>query len=125
MGYFLIAVIVIFTVGFFVLTSRIVFAGSISFLKNKAKSVPATVLNKRKQDMLRSSGVYTNYFILFDLGNGDRLEMPVGKWLYKKSPIGKKGILTYKGGLFISFKDIPEESPPKETYILNGEIVEK
>ena len=125
MAYFLIAIIVIFTAGFLVLSSRIIFAGSISFLKTKAKVVPATVLNRRKQDMLRSSGIYTNYFILFDLGKGDRLELPVGKQLYKKCHIGKEGILTYKGELFISFKDKPEPKPLKETYILNGQVVEK
>lgn len=125
MGEIIILILIIFVSIAAILMSRIIFAGSVTFLKNKAKSVPATVLNKRKQDMFRTSGLYTNYFILFDLGNNDRMELPVNKRLYRQSAIGQKGILTYKGGLFISFKDEKDEEMPKETYILNGEVIEK
>lgn len=111
------------------LLARVFFAGSVTFIKNKAKTVSATVLGKRKKDMFRSSGIYTNYFITFDLGGSDRLELPVNKKLFKADNIGKSGKLTYKGGFFVSFITDEElkskEKPKKETYILNGEVVEK
>lgn len=105
---------------------RILFAGSVTYIKTPTqKNVDATVISKRKQDMMRSTGAYTNYFILFKLGENDSLEFPVGKHLYKKCNSGDKGKLSYKGSIFMSFvleKDLP---PKKETYILNGEVVEK
>lgn len=108
-----------------VLLSRVFFAGTLSFVKTKSKSVNAVILGKRKKDMYRASGIYTNHFILFDLGNGDKMELPVNKRLFREDNIGKSGILTYKGEIFVSFvleKDIPKQ---KETYILNGQVVEK
>ena len=103
------------------------FSGTVSFIKAKSRESKAKILNRRKQDMLRASGPYTNYFILFGLEGNDRIELPVSKRLYKKAQIGKTGILTYKGSYFIDFvfdEDIKKE-PKKEAYILNGEIVEK
>lgn len=127
MGYVIIfSVIAVVAVGI-TLLSRVFFAGSVSFVKTKSKTVPAKILNKRKKDMLRASGVYTNFFMLFDLGNGDKLELPINKKLYKKDNLGKTGMLTYKGGIFVNFvldDDLPTK-PKKETYILNGEVVEK
>lgn len=119
-------VVVVAFLGVFLLL-RMGFSGAHSFIKSKSKTVQAKILSKRKQDMLRSSGPYTNYFIWFSIGESDKIELPVNKRLYKKAHAGKTGILTYKGGLFISFifdEDIKKE-PKKETYILNGEIVEK
>lgn len=127
MGGVIIAIVIVVIAIAIVLISRVFFAGSITFVKTKSKTVSAVVLNKRKKDMLRSSGVYTNYFMLFDLGNNDKLELPINKKLYKRTELGQKGTLTYKGGYFISF--VPEEEKPekpkKETYILNGVVVEK
>lgn len=108
-----------------VLLSRVFFAGTLSFVKTKSKSVPAVILGKRKKDMLRPSGIYTIYFVCFDLGNGDKMELPVDKKLFKADNLGQRGILTYKGEIFVSFvleKDMPK---PKQTYILNGQVVEK
>jgi len=108
-----------------VLLSRVFFAGTLSFVKTKSKSVKAVVLGKRKKDMYRASGIYTNHFILFDLGNGDKMELPVNKRLFYEDNIGKSGILTYKGEIFVSFVSDEDLPKPKETYILNGKIVEK
>ena len=82
---------------------RILFAGSVTYIKTPTqKNVDATVISKRKQDMMRSSGVYTNYFILFKIGENDSLEFPVSKHLYKKCNSGDKGKLSYKGSIFMS-----------------------
>ena len=115
--------------GAVVLLLRVIFAGASTYIKTPVqKNVKARVISKRKQDMLRASGPYTNYYILFDLGNNDKLEFSVGKHLYKKCNSEDKGSLSFKGGIFISFtldKDLPPPPPKKETYILNGEVVEK
>lgn len=110
----------------FTLLSRVFFAGSATFVKTKTRRTDATVLGKRKKDMYRSSGIYTNYFITFDLGHGDKLELPVTKKVWRQDNIGKSGVLTYKGEIFINF-DIGKttEKTKKETYILNGEVIEK
>ena len=108
-----------------ILLSRITFYGAVSSIRSKPKEASATILNKRKQDMMRSSGVYTNYFMLFDLGGGDKLELPINKKLFKADNIGKSGTLIYKGGIFISFTEAAPPKPKKETYVLNGEVVEK
>ena len=107
------------------LLSRVFFAGTLSFVKIKTKSVSALVLGKRKKDMYRHSGIYTNYFMCFDLGNGDRIELPVNKKQFKADNIGKRGVLTYKGEIFVSFILDEDKPKPKETYILNGKAVEK
>lgn len=123
----LMGIFIIFALFAVSLLFRSGFSGSVSFFKSKAKKSHAEILNKRKQDMFRPSGPYTNYFILFGMDGNDRLELPVNKRLYKKAVIGKKGILTYKGSYFIDFvfeEDVKEE-PKKETYILNGEVIEK
>ncbi len=125
MGVTVILLVVLFGGVAVALLSRVFFAGTLTFVKSKSKSVPAVVLGKRKKDMYRASGIYTNHFILFDLGNGDKMELPVNKKLFRADNIGKSGILTYKGEIFISFvldEDMPK---PKETYVLNGQVVEK
>lgn len=88
-----------------ILFFRVLFSGSHTFVKSEKKQVRAKILGKRFQDRMRASGVYTNYFITFELGESDRLELPVNKKLFKKENIGKCGILTYKGGVFISFEE--------------------
>ena len=113
--------------GFIAMISRILFAGSLTFIKTKTKQAEAVIINKRKREMYRSSGIYTNYFVLFRLGENDTMELPVNKKLFKADNLGKSGILTYKGEIFISFtpdEDI-QKKPKKETYILNGQVVEK
>ncbi len=123
----LVAILII--LGAVVFLFRMMFSGASTYIKTPTqKNVSATVINKRKQDMMRSSGVYTNYFVLFDLGQNDRLEFPVSKHLYKKCNSGDTGKLSYKGSIFVSFifdRDLPPPAPKKETYILNGEVIEK
>ena len=104
-----------------VLLFRLLFSGTHTFVKTPKKQVRAKILGKRSQDRLRSSGVYTNYFITFELGENDRFELPVDKKLFKEENIGKCGILIYKGELFISFdEDAKESENEKSTVILNG-----
>ena len=127
--YLILLMSVVIIGGAVLLLLRVVFAGASTYIKTPVqKNVKARVISKRKQDMLRASGPYTNYYILFDLGNNDKLEFSVGKHLYKKCNSEDKGSLSFKGGIFISFtldKDLPPPPPKKETYILNGEVVEK
>lgn len=103
-----------------VLLFRVIFSGSRTFVKAPKKQVRATILGKRSRDVLRASGVYTNYFITFELRSDDRIEFPVDKALFKEENIGKSGILTYKGGLFISFDEENDNEEEKSTVILNG-----
>ena len=122
LGFFIFVIIAIFAV-----LGKVLFSGATSFIKSPPKKAHVTILDKRKQDMLRSSGVYTNYFVCFKLSHDDKLELPVNKRLYKKATVGDTGTLTYKGNYFVSFvfdKDLKPKSQ-KETYILNGEIIEK
>ena len=58
------AVMVVFAVAFLL---RTLLFGSVTRIKTKAKAKEATIVGKRKKDMMRSSGVYTNYFVTFDL----------------------------------------------------------
>ncbi|MBQ8145776.1 MAG: DUF2500 domain-containing protein [Clostridia bacterium] len=121
--------VILIILGAVVLLFRMMLAGASTYIKTPTqKNVNATVIGKRKQDMMRSSGAYTNYFVLFDLGQNDRLEFPVSKHLYKKCNPGDTGKLSYKGSIFLSFaldRELPPPPPKKETYILNGEVVEK
>ena len=123
----ILSVLVLAVLGAITVIGKVLFSGSLSFIKSETKKTRATVLNKRKQDMLRSSGPYTNYYIYFQLSENDKMEFPVNKRLYKRANVGDTGTLTYKGMYFVGFafdKDIKEE-PKKETYTLNGEIIEK
>ena len=110
-----------------VMLFRVLFAGSLTSLRTKARSLNATIVGKREKDVMRKSGVYTNYFITFKLSQGDCLEFSVSKSLYAKDNLGVGGVLYYKGERFVDFKEgatlpVPEE---KQTYILNGQVVEK
>ena len=106
---------------------RAVFFGSMTYIKTTPKTVHATVLDKRKQDMLRQTGVYTNYFVYFQLSETDKIELSVGKRIYSKASPGKTGLLTYKGNVFRDFIFDEDTAPKqqKETYVLNGEVIEK
>ena len=106
---------------------RTLFSGSVAHIRTKARSVNATIVGKREHDVMRKSGVYTNYFITFELSKGDCLEFSVSKSLYKKDNIGAVGVLCYKGERFVNFKEGATLAPPaeKQTYILNGQVTEK
>lgn len=116
-----------------VLLLRVLFAGSLGMVKTKTKCATATVRGKYKVDKMRSSGVYTIYFMRFELSKDDTIELPVPKKIFKKAPPGTEGTLYYKGSYFVDFvineenKEKPqnEEAAKEETYILNGEVVKK
>ena len=110
-----------------VLLFRVIFAGSHTFVKTPKKQLRATIFGKRSRDVFRASGVYTNYFITFELGEGDYIELSVDKKLFKEENIGVRGILTYKGNIFLSFVEEKDETEgEKSTVILNGaEFTEK
>ena len=76
-----------------VLLFRLLFSSTHTFVKTPKKQVRAKILGKRSQDRLRASGVYTNYFITFELSGNDRLELPVDKKLFKEENVGKCGRL--------------------------------
>ncbi|MBO5312802.1 MAG: DUF2500 family protein [Clostridia bacterium] len=118
-----VAMLILGGVGF----GRVLFHGSVTHIKAKRHSdVPATVKGKYKVDKMRSSGIYTIYFVNFQLDKDDFLEFPVSKKIYKKYDVGTEGYLSYKGSYFIDFTTAPPpKEQKKETYILNGEIVEK
>ena len=112
------------------LFGRAVFSGSLGFIKTKTKEAKATVRGKYKVDKLRSSGVYTVYFMRFQLSENDSMEVPVSKKIFKKAMPNDTGTLFYKGSYFVDFildRDVKkkEEAPKEETYILNGEVVKK
>ena len=129
-----IAIFIVMFGGFFamvvfavVMLFRVLFAGSLTSLRTKARSLNATVVGKREKDVMRKSGVYTNYFVTFELNKGDCLEFSVSKSFYKMDNLGATGVLSYKGESFVDFKEGAALTPPeeKQTYILNGQVVEK
>ena len=123
--------IAVFIIGIVVLL-RVLFSGSIGLVKTKTKCSPATVKGKYKVDKMRSCGVYTIYFMRFELSKDDTIELPVSKKIFKKAPPGTTGMLYYKGSYFVDFvideeakETKNEEAQEASTYILNGEVVKK
>ena len=127
MGGIVIAFFIIILALVLVLLARALFSGTFTFIKTKTKKASATVLGKRKKEILGRL-IRTVYFIRFDLGNGDSIELPVNKKLFYKENVGKSGVLTYKGSYFIDFEEggtLPQPKPEKQAYVLNGEVIEK
>lgn len=82
--------------------------GSILLSKNLAErkkehSTPATVVNKRVQEVLRKSGLSSYYFVLFGTGANSKIELLVTKEQFEAIEVGTSGTLTYKAATFISF----------------------
>lgn len=98
---------VLFVVGA-ILLYRVFSSGSTG-RKAPILKVPATVLGKRFDEVTRGSsamGTITTtkyYYITFDLGNGDTIELLADKETFQDDNVGKSGILTYKGTKFLGF----------------------
>lgn len=68
----------------------------------------ATVLGKRTDEVTHHNAAFASittkyYYVTFDLGNGDTMELSTDKHTYKDDNIGKSGTLVYKGSKFINF----------------------
>ena len=94
--------IAIFAVGIIFLI-KIFFAPAFSSGRvRKKQTAVVTVLGKREEVLMNSSGIVTLYFVTFDLGN-DILELMVPKSYYKDLSYGDKGNLSHTGDRFNRF----------------------
>ena len=91
-----------------IILGRVFTVGTVGGRRVPVQKKCATILGKRKEEIMRGTGgmgalMHTRYYITFDLGDGDTIELFADKELFNDSNIGKSGILTFKGSKYIGF----------------------
>lgn len=88
--------IVLFVIAIVVLCN-IFFIPQIKTLKSKTQTQNGVkVVDKRKEKFSNPNGIYTLYFITFELENKDRIELKTTKGVYNKANYDDIGVIKYK-----------------------------
>ncbi len=69
----------------------------------KEKTINATIIAKRVYSFDNNNNDFLNNYLTFQTKNGETFELLVDNYYYNFYSEGEKGLLTYKGAIFIDF----------------------
>lgn len=93
-------------VGIFIFAICTTFANGITHAKDKKKPlipVEAKIVSRRTQ-LTGMDHNFTQYYVTFELINGERMEFKVKSDEYGYLVEGDEGTLTFQGAIFVSFQ---------------------
>lgn len=72
--------------------------------KKPVVCVEATLVNHRQEFNGSRMQTYQKSFLTFEVGSGEQIEFEVSREEFERIQLGAKGMLQYRGNLYVSFR---------------------